>query len=223
VEALALVTSLVALLVSAVALYLSSLQLAQIEVRTFDAAGSLIGPRVAGPWLGPKPPTWLSIPIYIWNGGPQGGVLQGVGAFDLEPAGPWSASEPLLLSTTSAEGGRDIPLPKAFEAGDVETAYLHTRLHYSDFDAIEDFAKSLRGLRSITLKIEWSYLRTRRFRHEADLITEEIPVTLDCQLWIDDVVYRWAVTDEWTHLVELAGVPLEIARSKGPEPGAVPP
>jgi hypothetical protein len=143
-EALAFVTSLVALLVSAVALYLASLQPAEIEVRTFDAMGPLIGPQASGAWDGPKPPTELFIPIYIWNGGAEGSVLQGIGAFDLEPAGPWSMSEPIHL--LAAQGGPHMPLPKAFEAGDVETANLHTQLHYNDsLEAIEDLARSLPG------------------------------------------------------------------------------
>jgi hypothetical protein len=90
-ETLAFIASVVALLVSGVALYLASLRPGKIVVRAVHDFDDL---QAAGTWDGARPPTQLAISIYLWNTGAQGAVLQGIGAFDLKPAGPWTVVVP---------------------------------------------------------------------------------------------------------------------------------
>jgi hypothetical protein len=178
-ETLALVTSLVALAISLVALYLASLRPAEISV---SAVEDMSRPVVGGYWQGARPPTSFAIALYLWNTGPEGAVLQGIGAFDLKPDGPWNAIEPGPLCER-LDGG-EITLPTPLKAGDVETAYLQAQLHYRHSpDEMEAFARSLRGFDTITFNIQWSYLRTSRFRHREEPKTKTRSVTVNCGLW----------------------------------------
>jgi hypothetical protein len=207
-EALAFITSLVALIVSAVALYLASLRPAAISV---SAVEGMSWPEVDGSWEGAIPPTKFAIAVYRWNTGAQGGVLQGIGAFDLKPAGPWGVIEPGDLTKHQRSG--PITLPAALEAGALETAYLQAKLHYHEVsEDPEAFARSLRGLASITFDISWSYLRTTRLRRKQKPKTETLSVTVDCSSWKRDVLYTWATKPDQGHLVELAGMPLDVAK-----------
>src|SRR4051812_15929955 len=93
VEALAFITSLAALTVSVVALYLASLRRANIEI---DPIENLSEPKERGSVLHGRPQeTRLELAVSAWNTGAQGGVLEGIRVSGMKPAGPWAAIEPV--------------------------------------------------------------------------------------------------------------------------------
>src|SRR5687768_8450150 len=87
-EVLALITSLAALVVSLLAVFLASLRRADIVV---DVASAHSGFDQGTSWSAGRPETFdLWIAVSVWNTGAQGGLLEGLGAFDFKGNAIWT-------------------------------------------------------------------------------------------------------------------------------------
>lgn len=208
----ALVSSLAALAISGVALYLAALRPAEIVFDVVEAQGAL---RLEGAWDDAFPPVKLSVAVSIWNTGAQGGVLQGAGICALSGPSPWERVASRGLYPTSSGSTSPHQFPRAFEAGEVEIAFLHGDLAGRTHDA-EEFAKSLRNLEQIRLEVSWTFIRNvglpqsllrGRVRRSREVISRTIPTTIDCRHWRNETVQSWAAQPERAHLAEAAGHP----------------
>lgn len=159
VETLAFITSLAALVVSVVALYLASLRRANIEI---DPIENLSEPKERGSVLHGRPQeTRLELAVSAWNTGAQGGVLEGIRVSGMKPAGPWIAVEPFACFELP-NGTNPVRFPVPFEAGDVQTFFVQGVLRDKALRGA-DFARDLRPLNFFEVTIEWTFLRTEAF------------------------------------------------------------
>lgn len=214
-EVLAFVTSFAALAVSAVALYLASLRPAEIVV---DVVEDLSEPLTSGGHARGRPnPTRFRVAVSIWNTGAQGGILEGIQLDDfLYPAvGPWAGLTFHFASPSQRETNPSMTFPQALEGGDVETAFLHaTMIEGGDLSA-EEYAEALRGLRTITVKLRWSFTRAvglpRRLRRTRQQITREITAEIDVWRYVASLQQGWAQNPSLLHLCDIAGNPLDAS------------
>jgi hypothetical protein len=193
VELAALLTSAAALAVSGVALYLASLRPAEIVVDFVPDLSELRHSAMSGDGL----PSGIDLMIaaFISNEGARGGVLQGLGAFDVrfEGSDEWhyqgGPSGPYRQPTTSVA---PFVFPVAYEAGDAEAAYLILRVACNATDP-RSFAAAIRDLRAVRTEISWSYQRStgvlRRRRRE--LKTRSSEIKINPGLWRAELVKSW--------------------------------
>ena len=159
VEGLALITSLAALVVSVIALYLASLRRANVEI---DPVEKLSEPRERGSVVHGRPQeTRIELAVSAWNTGAQGGVLEGLRVSGMRPAGPWIAAEPIACFE-QPHGTNPVRFPVALKAGDVQTFFIQGALR-DNAPHGADFVRDLSPLTSFEVTIEWTFLRTETF------------------------------------------------------------
>lgn len=191
VEVAALLTSATALIVSVVALYLASLRPAEITV---DYVADLSGPRTGG-MSGDGLPSdiELVVAVFISNEGARGGVLQGLGAFNVgfEGGDGWSYDGPSGPYSQPSTNYAPIVFPVAYEAGDAESAFLIVRIKSSKKDP-QWFAAAARDLRSVRVEVSWSYQRSAGvIRRRRELRTRTLDCAVDVGLWRAQLVKTW--------------------------------
>lgn len=116
IEAVALLTSAAALSVSGVALYLASLRPAEIVVDFVPAQSGFRHGGMAGEGLPDR--LELVMAVFISNEGARGGVLQGLGAFDVrfEGSEAWNSTGPSTAHPGASKSSA-ISCPLPYEAG----------------------------------------------------------------------------------------------------------
>jgi hypothetical protein len=214
----ALVVSLVALIISFISLYLTTLRPAQIEVDHVPHVDELQVPGTAAEL--PSGPTRLQLIVFISNEGAHGGLLKELHVTDFTYLG---ADPPLWISVLRADlytGGFEVALlkmPLELEAGDAKTVFVKAELQpaggYSEGDATQ-LAEQLRGLTAIRVSVQWTFVRTAgllswRFlpgrirRPRRKTIRRSIPVEIDGSRYRSQLLDHWRTRKDWSHYVDI--------------------
>lgn len=213
IEAVALLLSGVALVVSYVTLHLTVLRPAVIEL---DSGGSGDA-RADGYRSGFPDITTVSLPVFISNTGAKGGLLQNIGlGWDLEKnrgvEAVWSRLVPVGTFLTQSQHQPRVPLPLALEAGDARSLFVIGTMPRAGGD-LETFAKAVRDLPPIRLVMTWDYVRTRgiadwrwlpiRLRRRREIKHGSVEVVIPIAKWRDRLLNYWRRSSHYATAVAI--------------------
>jgi hypothetical protein len=198
-DPIAAVIALAALIVSGATLYLTVLRHAEIEVDTIRRATGL---RSSGfhsashPVRMPRPPS-IELRLFVSHGGASSAVLEDAALKDFACV---SDGDPLWSDIVHV-GHFDAQVPLAMEVGDAKTVQVAIGLAGAPADPTE-YARRLGGLRRLRLTLEWTYARSRsplwgllpdeQRPDRRQLVTESLPITIDCTAFREEAIAFWA-------------------------------
>jgi hypothetical protein len=193
-----------AFVVSVCSLYTTSLRRADIDVIHIESPPELR-------WLGssgdtPTEPR-LHIELFIANTGSTGTVLTDLrlsykehNVFHSRVWRPWHGP----LRIVGAEP------PSAFERDGARSAFVERDLAWGKDPAVpgpidvEDLARNVRGLRSMTVTVRWTFKQRKLLRRQHESVTRELPVVVDVEPWRAALIEFWTPFPGRQHLAEIA-------------------
>jgi hypothetical protein len=217
IEATALVIALAALVFSVISFYMASLSPAEIEIDHIPRGEDELP---SGAFSGPHPQSnELILAAFISNVGARGGLLDDVRVTALEWLG---GGESFWIDVESTalfrEPRRDalvaIKLPLAFEAGDVNAAFLMAYLQQAPLGP-EDQARRIGTMTSVAVTIRWAFFRTSglpvrwrivpdRFKRSRERVERSTRVEVDVFAYRTRTIEYWRGVPQYVHLAELA-------------------
>jgi hypothetical protein len=210
----ALLISVAALVVSWVALYLTVLKPAEIEIDHVSSPNELSTTGFSGSVITGHV---LHLTVFISNTGAHGGLLEDAHIDDLERHGRGKPLWTSLGKTHPLERltGAWIRMPLVLEAGDVEAVLLRVQPEGMGL-APEEEAKRIGGMDRIAVTIHWAFFRTGgllparwrvipdRFRRRRERILRSTRVEVDASQSRADTISLWRTQPHGVHLADIA-------------------
>jgi hypothetical protein len=198
----ALAVSVASLFISAASLYLTSLRPADIEVDPILEWNHLRGEMFSGEY---PQENRLRLTLVISNAGAHGGLLRDVGLEHLSYTGEdppyWVGVSRGEVRSGISRGdvrsgiGSIFALPLVLEAGDVETVFLTAQLETAPSADITELAQRVAGLRTIRVRLFWSFTRTaglpKSVRRRRETVDRDLSIEVDASRYRSDVLDYW--------------------------------
>ena len=190
-----------AFVVSVWSLYTTSLRRADIDVIHIESPYELQSSGSSGD---SPTPARLHIALFVANTGSTGTVLT-----DL-----WlTYKEENVLPRVWSQWFGNLKLggvepPAAFERDDARSAAVERQLawrteHPGETMDAEELAWNMRGLRSLTVTVHWTFKRRKLFGREHESVTRQLPIVVDVEPFRAHLIEFWSAYTGREHLAEI--------------------